>query len=251
MFAQHSKSVYKKTVFVIFVLLEIILYAGFLYMDITGKGSFAVSNYLKFTGIILCFLFTVLFPGPKEDRTDTSILRAALLFTLISDWFILILDYYVIGIITFCIVQFLYLIRLGIWRNQMDPAGGAKIILKNFIRNLFFALFIIIILNAVKIRMEWLVLVTCFYFTGILFNVWDSIIIACKSKVKNRIRYAFGMVLFLLCDINVGLFNLSGFLASSWFDLIYSFSTVAMWLFYLPAQVIISLSVGNIQNESL
>jgi hypothetical protein len=52
------------------------------------------------------------------------------------------------------------------------------------------------------------------------------------------------MVLFLLCDLNVGVFNLTGFVSvnSSWFHNLYAISAIAMWLFYLPAQVFISLS---------
>ncbi len=237
------KFIYKR-IFIIFILTEIILYGSFLYIDITESGSYTISNYLKFSGIILCFLFILFLPCRKEDRIDTNILRTALLFTLISDLFILILDYYIIGLITFCVVQSLYLIRLVIWGNQMDLTGAIQRIVKKFIRNLIISLLIIAFLIVIKIRMEWLILISCFYFIAMIFNVSDSIIIACRYKIKSRILYAFGMVLFLLCDINVGLFNISGFLTvdGNWFASLYKFSALAMWMFYLPAQVAISLS---------
>jgi hypothetical protein len=54
------------------------------------------------------------------------------------------------------------------------------------------------------------------------------------------------MVLFLLCDINVGLFNLSDFITPSpAYNIIYSISSILMWTFYAPSQVLIALSVEN------
>jgi hypothetical protein len=234
----------KKILFIIFMGIEIILYSCFLYIDITGNGSYTISSGLKFSGIVLCLLFTLILPYRKEERTDINIVRTALLFTVISDLFILILDYYIIGLITFCIVQSLYLIRIGIWRNRMDLTVGIGGIINKFIRNLIVSFAIISILMILKIKIEWLILISCFYFVSIVFNVSDSLTIARKSKVTNSIIYAVGMILFLLCDINVGLFNLSDFLSidSNWFTALYHFSTVAMWMFYLPAQVIIALS---------
>jgi len=45
-----------------------------------------------------------------------------------------------------------------------------------------------------------------------------------------------GMVLFLLCDINVALYNILNE------GLFYNISSISMWLFYLPSQVLLSLS---------
>jgi hypothetical protein len=61
---------------------------------------------------------------------------------------------------------------------------------------------------------------------------------------KRNIRYfTAGMVLFLLCDINVGLFNLSDFLTvTSTYEIIYELSAVLMWTFYAPSQVLLALS---------
>ncbi|MGB8452582.1 MAG: lysoplasmalogenase family protein [Anaerocolumna sp.] len=245
------KTIYKRILFILFILTEILLYTDYLYIDITGNGSYTISNYLKFSGIILCLLFTLLFPYRREGRIDVSIVRLALFFTVISDLFILMLDYYMIGLITFCVVQSLYLIRLSIW-NQMNLTGLNRIIIIRFIRNLIVSFLIIIILIMLKIEMEGLILISIFYFVSIVFNVSDSIVIACKSKITNQILYAQGMVLFLLCDINVGLFNLSDFqsINSHWFMSLYKFSTIAMWMFYLPAQVAISLSVQSPAKSS-
>ncbi len=244
---KHSIGVNFDKVFVfIFLSGELLIYSSFLYMDLAEAGSGIVSNYLKFSGIILCFFFTLFFLSnhSNRSRTDSNILKAALLFTVISDLLILILDYYIIGLITFCIVQTLYLVRLSIWKSRLDSAGGAGIIIKSFFRNVVVSLLILCILRSLKIKTEGLLIFSSFYFISSLFNVLNAIKTAYRSKMKSRILFACSMVLFLLCDINVGLFNLSGFIAidSNWFIHLHNFAAVAMWMFYLPAQVGITLS---------
>jgi hypothetical protein len=58
------------------------------------------------------------------------------------------------------------------------------------------------------------------------------------------------MVLFLLCDINVGIFNLSGFIAlpERIYQMMYSVSSILMWTFYAPSQVLIALSTKNVAS---
>ena len=146
--------------------------------------------------------------------------------------------------VSFCIVQSLYLIRLGLWDKPTEKAKTTGIFVKKFLRNIAVTVFILILLLFLRIKPEALILVTCFYFVSIMFNVIDSVIMDFRGRNKYQFLYSSGMVLFLLCDLNVGVFNLTGFVSvnSNWFQHLYNFSTVAMWLFYLPAQVFISLS---------
>ena len=76
--------------------------------------------------------------------------------------------------------------------------------------------------------------VTAFYFTTFLVNTVQSLVLRGK---KQRL-FALGLVLFLCCDLCVGAFNEPGLVPSG----VYSFARVGMWLFYLPAQVLITLS---------
>ena len=59
------------------------------------------------------------------------------------------------------------------------------------------------------------------------------------------IVFLIGLILFLLCDINVLLFNLSSYInvSSQMYAVLQIASTVLMWAFYLPSQVLIVLSV--------
>jgi TRAP-type C4-dicarboxylate transport system permease small subunit len=50
--------------------------------------------------------------------------------------------------------------------------------------------------------------------------------------------FAWGLVLFLCCDLCVGVFNQSALFS----DALYAAAKFGMWLFYLPGQVLIALS---------
>jgi len=97
---------------------------------------------------------------------------------------------------------------------------------------------------SIRIEFDWLVIISVLYFVSIVLNVRDAVWVAYKTKSLKTIIFAIGMVLFLLCDINVLLFNISDFVAidSALFSNVYAFAAIAMWMFYLPAQVGIAIS---------
>jgi hypothetical protein len=226
-----------------FLMVELMIYSSFMYLDIKETGSYVLTSKLKFIGIILCFVFTLFFDSKKEEKTDIYLLRGALLFTMISDLFILMLDYYYYGMITFCVVQLLYLIRLYRFKKQQ---GTSSNLLKLILRNIVLAIVIIGILFSQNVEIDELVCISIIYFISILLNTFDAICIQIKTRKYGQKIYAIGMILFVLCDINVGLFNISDFavINGAWFVGIYEFASIAMWMFYLPAQVCIALS-GN------
>ena len=81
----------------LFPALEGLIYARFLFLDLTGRG--AAGNGLKYLGILLCALFAW-----YQARGGGSRLMAwALTLTLGADWFLLMLDrYYALGLLLFC-----------------------------------------------------------------------------------------------------------------------------------------------------
>ncbi|MFU0826710.1 MAG: hypothetical protein ACFWTJ_04100 [Lachnoclostridium sp.] len=243
-----EKSGHYKNITKVYLILQLLLYVSFLYIDMVKKTSYDLSADLKFAGIILCFFYTLILSGYQWNKIDVSLLKLALFFTLISDYFILMLDIYLPGVLTFCAVQSIYLIRLGFWRKQEDLAlqqnrALRHMIAKKFARNIIISFFLILCIYFFM-GIDVLTGVVCFYFVSLLCNTVDSVILAMKHGIKYEVWYALGMVLFMLCDINVGIFNLSDYIAVSsyWYKSLYNFAAVAMWLFYLPAQVLITLS---------
>lgn len=220
-----------------FLFIQTILYGTFLILDILGK-HISLSNYIKFTLVILCFLY-VLISRNKDHGIERKLLSYALAFTVISDLLILILDYYFLGVLTFILAQQLYGLRISSFYDRP---------LKNFFFRLFcqgiISAAVCILLWQLDILVNGLLIVSVFYFLSILTNVIRCLKYSIYNKEDRNIRYfAIGMVLFLLCDINVGLFNLSAFLpVGKAFKLIYSISSILMWTFYAPSQVLIALS---------
>jgi hypothetical protein len=96
------------------------------------------------------------------------------------------------------------------------------------------------------LKLNWLMVISIFYFTGILFNTIDGVFITYHTHSRKYIIFAIGMLLFLCCDINVGIFNLLNLsiVKGTFISKIYEFASIAMWMFYLPAQTAIALS-GN------
>jgi YhhN-like protein len=231
------------TSIILFLTVETLLYAHFLYFDLTKSIPDNISNRLKFVSIWICFIFTFVKMRKKYDAFDLRILRAALFFTVLSDLSLLLLKNYVPGLIFFSVVQALYLLRLYRWKYKEGLIKERKPVIFYYMRNILVTTLLLIFLFFI-VNIEFLIILATFYFVSICFNVADSIYIAYRSKKRQRKIFAIGMTLFLMCDIQVGLFNMHQFIQVSglWYETIYSFATVGMWLFYLPSQVAISLS---------
>lgn len=224
-----------------------------MYLDIFDEHGANLSMYIKFFSIFLCFLFVILYyrttNQTQEEKIHNSnknylgihILKIAMLFTLISDLFILVMDYYTVGILTFIIVQFLYLIRISSW---ISYGKMLRTILIRIIGAGVTTVLIIILyqFQETEVRLE--VIFAVYYFILFVSNVMDAIGILFQSKKKYRILFACGLLAYFLCDINVAIFNLKDYITinETLYNQLYSFSTIAMWMFYLPGQVAIALS---------
>ena len=130
-----------------YIVLQLFLYVSFMSLDILNSEGYKLSNILKFSSIILCFLYVCLTGKVRSNKRDTNILLLAMFFTVISDWFILIKDSYNLGLITFILVQSMYLVRIHLYNNL-------KSILIAFIRNLLISIFVILIVIKVDIEPE-------------------------------------------------------------------------------------------------
>ncbi|MDD3172939.1 MAG: hypothetical protein PHF63_04665 [Herbinix sp.] len=273
----------------LFVLLQIILYMTFLILDFTGE-YINIARNIKFSIIIICFCYAI-FQGKGADRSIIFCLKTALLFTVISDLFILMMDYYIYGVLTFIVVQQLYGARLilseigtidgvkeGIgdrWEVEIRDCGkvgirdkeknvriysirgrkSRELFLKKLALRIFFqvaiTLSVCIMLIALGASLEVLIIISAFYFVCIITNTVTAIKAAFHTSYnEGNVLFAIGMGLFLLCDINVGIFNLSSFVAlpENIYDVVYPISSILMWIFYAPSQVLITLSTTKMEG---
>lgn len=200
--------------------MEAILYAAFLVWDVTigGRGS----NPIKFAGILLCLVYALYLGHLGGSR----LVPAALALTALADVFLLLLDAdYALGILLFCAVQGLYFVRIV--RSGGRSLWGLRL-------GLFLLSLVVLNLLGLLIPLNILAL---FYFTNFFCNTLASL--GCSGWPRRL--FSIGLWLFLCCDVCVGLFQNPQLVPPA----MSPFVSVGMWLFYLPAQVLITLSGAN------
>ena len=183
------------------------------------------ANALKFAAIALCLAYSVC----ASARGGDKLITAALVFTLCADVFLLLLDSeYAVGVALFCVVQGVYFVRIYKGNGGLSLWG---------LRIALFAA-AVAVLHFAKMRSPLNVLAAA-YFTSFACNLLQSF------GVKNRL-FTIGLALFICCDVCVGIHNLPNILPA-W---VYELAAVGMWLFYLPSQVLISLSGEKNEKSS-
>ena len=155
------------------------------------------------------------------DRRDAYLLRAGLVCTLVADFCMLILYNNTIGLVFFICVQTIYIFR--------------------YLSARFYAVISIPVLLAVFIALSFTELTLETRLAAVYANALAAGVLAAFIRKKsyplpNRVIIPLGMVLFMLCDINVALINIlpdgKGKTAAR----------VLIWVFYLPSQVLLSVS---------
>lgn len=210
------------------------LYIFFIYIDFFHKSSFISVDRMKYLSIILCFLMVLLIGKDALNKRDKAFLQAGFFMTIIVDLCLIILDYFILGVVFFCFVQIIYTIRYEFKK--------IKYILMKFAIIFHGIMIAYWMIDFFIIKIDILFAVVLFYAICLITSVMRGIK-ACKNNVYpylNRYMISFGMIFFLLCDINVGLYNISAYI-----DLSVNFentSYLLIWLFYLPSQVLIALS---------
>mgnify|MGYP000844872188 CR=1 FL=1 len=225
------KTIHKWRIIKVFLLFIAILYIGFMYIDIYDIESIISSDRLKYLSMILVLMISLFTGDDALNVKDLQLLQTGLFITLIADLFLLILGrHYILGILLFSVVQIIYSSRYGFTNLKMN--------IRNFIV-IFSSLFIVyFVVDKLIFKLDFIWGMGLFYGICLL----NSVIKAAKAyrdrllPKPNGHMILIGMVLFLLCDINVALYNILNE------GLFYNISSISMWLFYLPSQVLLSLS---------
>ena len=207
-----------------FLAAEGVMYLAFLALDLTGRGGDTI--LIKYGGILLCVLFALACALRGGDR----LVPLALALTAGADWFLLVRnDHYAVGIALFLGVQTVYYLRLrrsgasAAWPLRAGLALGAGLGL--------YALNMAIPVN----------LLAGLYFSQLFSNT----ILAWTRPGRRWRLFSWGLTLFVGCDVCVGLFN-----ALPYASPLYPVVSVGMWFFYLPSQVLITLSALPTKEEN-
>ena len=221
----------------VFLLIEIALYLSFLILDM-NLGTID-TTWFKYSGVALCLIFSIYCAFKKKDKISLFI-PLALVSTLISDYFLLIntdIDLFIPGLATFIITQLIYFLLISYnrrKRNEFSP----NIILRILIS------VILIFVASIFVKIDGLVSLALIYFTQLLINFCYS---ACLIKEdKKYLIFVSGLLIFIACDINVGLNNVH---IIDGID--YKIVNYLMWLFYLPSQVLLACSNLVFDNKNI
>ena len=220
----------------------LILYLLFIYLDFFNTEFFISTKYIKYLSILLCFSLSIILNknsfGDINSRKDIFLLELAMFITTIADLFIVILDFYLLGVVLFSFVQIVYSVRYSTKKT--------KGILINFLITFLCILLLYSIISIFKNETNILVPISIFYFICLLTSVGKAILV-CKNNLypaPNKYMIIIGMVLFLLCDICVALSNISMLVPLVGYPilLVSQISSFLIWVFYLPSQLLLALS---------
>lgn len=222
-------STLKKVFLILVLLVELFLYILFLYFDFNDI-NIELSNWLKYVGIIICFLASLIPIFSKNSAKTQYFIPFSLFFTLVSDYFLLIntdKNLYIFGVVIFIIVQLSYFIYIETLKKNKTS------FLISLIFRIILSSILIIVLSI--IRFDLLSIVSACYFVELLMNFITSLSLIKINKYF--LIFSIGLLLFIGCDISVGLTNLDLFEGH-----IKNLVSNLMWIFYLPSQVLISFS---------
>ena len=234
---------------VFFIAVEALMYAVFMFFDITGTASGSSSN-IKYASILICAvtaLAAAVIAVARADADDKGkatgklLLAAAMLFTAFADRFLLFENFILPGIISFCAVQTIYLFVItGGSLRRAWPAllvrAAAGIAAAVFLKD--YADGSALLAGAVV-----------FYGISFAGNIVHLAVSQARRKgdcclFEKSGLFLAGLILFLMCDINVFIFNIGGYvnIDPGAYEKLTGAASVLMWAFYLPSQVMIVLS---------
>lgn len=210
----------KKVKTIVFISVEAILYI---------IGVFIKSNpWLLFSTVIIAFIYALI---SLEKGSEWLFLTFGLFFTVLADSFLVLwIGPMYIGMLFFIIVQSIYLYK--IFRNETKLEG---------ILHLSLSIGLILILIPIsfivfKENITAEIVEAVIYGTLLLLNLLFSLI-----HFKDNPLFAIGLILFVLCDINV----MFEYLEGMGITLLYSLKAIPfnlVWFFYEPCLVCIALS---------
>ena len=201
-----------------------------------------LNNILSFSSVVCSFMFSLIFISLKNNKYLTQI---ALLFTVVSDIFLVLIQpqNQAVAMTTFSVVQILYFVR--IWCETKNK----KLNLINLIVRVCLIIIVeIITIIIVKENVDYVSIISMFYYTNLILNLIFSFI---NFKISPLL--AIGLVFFLLCDTFVGFSSaINVYFAiseSSWiYKLVFS-SFNFIWFFYVPSQTLLALSTVNFKQQ--
>ena len=200
-------------------------------------------NLFQFSSIILAALFLLIF----SERTASFFLtQSALIFTVFADYFLVwsMPQLKLNGMIFFLFAQMFYATRL-----YTSTESKVSRRLQHALRGSLTVAILIITMQVLGDNTDALSLVSMAYYVNIFLNLIFSFI-----EFKKHYLLAIGFTFFILCDTIIGLTALKQYLPFGAYEFIYPIIYPGFdlsWVFYLPSQMLIAISLLPHKLKSL
>jgi len=229
-----------------YVAIEGVIFICYMAKDVFGHmpllGGDISSATLKFLGITLClaYSFVDLVRGYFKKyafNKDRLVVTMAMLLTVWADSMLLNDGNYLSGVVLFILVQMIYLYRISMHYSS------SSILKSSLIIRITLSGILVLLISIFLLEPQLIILAIVLYVVSFLDNI--RILLTnykCDRHTEHRL-FLWGMVLFLLCDVNVAIYNIGDYITINR-SILDETSRVAgslMWFFYLPSQVMISL----------
>ncbi len=191
---------------------------------------------LEYSSVLLACLFTALF---ARRSADYVCIQTGLIFTALADFFLVVSDpaRQIPAMLFFSVTQLAYATML--YLDAKDIKSKRIHIVLRLLLTIALEVGMLAVLGS---SADLLTAITMFYFANLLSNAIFAF------AAKERLLFALGLVFFICCDVFVGMEVLiSDYISISEDSLIYKLTNLGIntaWLFYIPSQVLISLSVA-------
>lgn len=228
---------YKNSVIIAFSVIQTLL---FFLVQATGGKACIITSY---TVVVLCCLFALLYIEKSKDYIFTQI---ALVCTVMADLFLVVIVpmRQLPAMIFFSGTQICYFLRLY-FNSKTEKEKRIHLIL----RAIASVLALIITIIVLKQKTDAVSLISMFYYSNLIINIVFAFI-----QYKKSPFFAVGLLLFLGCDTLVGINALlTQYITSPNAQAICNaiFGSLNWaWIFYVPSQALLALSLTRFKNRS-
>jgi len=190
---------------------------------------------LKFAFVVCCLVIALLSYFKCYSKRDWAWLVSGLAFTVGADYFLVLHNNHLYGVAVFCFAHVCYIMRAITRRTRF----------------VFLSFGLVAVLVAIAFMSGSVIALGGIYATLFSLNLVVNFKFFGNEKTRlpklNRVLVLAGLVLFMLCDVNVLLINLPRYFGapqwlSSFFPLI--------WVFYLPSQGLLAVSAVGFERGS-
>lgn len=205
------------------------LYLIFISVDYEIIKVSIPSFKIKIFSIFLCLFITLCIGKDEINLRDKNLLQLGMLLTFFADLCLIIYNKYFLGVLIFSTVQMIYCFRF-----KRDISHSKKLVTLLILLVIFY--YTLYILNII---IDPLIILGIYYSVLIGTNLVNVIRLN-KKDIYPRTNFLLlyvGFLLFILCDINVGI----SYVFSNYSRMV-NITQNLIWVFYLPSQVLLALS---------